>query len=138
MLRKLLLLLLALSLLLCAGCSAVPNGEETLPSESPEVPESTYSIPEELLGVWVSASAGERNMVETITFFADGTMTVELDYEGSDYGILYGSFYMAGNSIVCHISEGADPYDVTYEYRIDGRELYLTDDDGIAQYLRNS
>ena len=67
-----------------------------------------------------------------------GTVTVRLDYEGSLYGVLSGSFYVEGHSVVCHITEGASPYDVTYEYRVDGRELYLTDDDGVAHYLRNS
>ena len=136
--RKLLIFLAVLCRLLCAGCTTDPVIEETAVPSSFEMPESTFAVPEELVGIWVSATAGERNMIETITFSEDGTVTVRLDYEGSLYGVLSGSFYVDGHSVVCHITEGASPYDVTYEYRVDGRELYLTDDDGVAHYLRNS
>ena len=132
-----------LCLLLC-GCSgkaasnpADPQGSsasESIPQES-SVPES---IPQELPGVWVSASAGERNMIETITFGENGSLMVHLDYEGSDYSTVYGTYCIRDGKLVCDITEGATPFQVEYAFRIDGRELYLTDEDGEAHYLRNS
>lgn len=123
----------------------VACGEETLPSVSAEDTASTeestreiMTLPRELLGVWVSADEGERNMVETIIFFEDGSMTVELKYQGSDYGKLYGSCTLEGHRLICSITDGASPYTVEYEFRIDGRMLILTDDDGPAEYLRTS
>ena len=123
----------------------VACGEETLPSVSAENTASTeestreiMTLPRELLGVWVSADEGERNMVETISFFEDGSMTVELKYQGSDYGKLYGNCTLEGHRLICNITDGASPYTVEYEFRIDGRMLILTDDDGPAEYLRTS
>lgn len=124
-----------LCLLLC-GCSgqAVPQPTET---ES-RVSSAAEPIPQDLPGVWVSASAGERNMVETITFGDDGSLMVHLDYEGSDYSTVYGTYQIREGKLVCDITEGAAPFQVEYTFRIDGRELYLTDKDGEAHYLRNS
>lgn len=134
-------LLLSVFALFCfTGC-----GEEALPPVSAEDTASTevstqeiMTLPRELLGVWVSADEGERNMVETISFFEDGSMTVELKYQGSDYGKLYGSCTLEGHRLICSITDGASPYTVEYEFRIDGRMLILTDDDGPAEYLRTS
>ena len=134
-------LLLSVFALFCfIGC-----GEEALPPVSAEDTASTevstqeiMTLPRELLGVWVSADEGERNMVETISFFEDGSMTVELKYQGSDYGKLYGSCTLEGHRLICSITDGASPYTVEYEFRIDGRMLILTDDDGPAEYLRTS
>lgn len=134
-------LLLSVFALFCfTGC-----GEEALPPVSAEDTASTevstqeiMTLPQELLGVWVSADEGERNMVETISFFEDGSMTVELKYQGSDYGKLYGSCTLEGHRLICSITDGASPYTVEYEFRIDGRMLILTDDDGPAEYLRTS
>ena len=134
-------LILSVFALLCfAGC-----GEEALPPVSEAEPPSTASsteevmtLPQELLGVWVSADEGERQMVETISFYEDGSMTVELKYQGSDYGKLYGTCTLEGHRLICSITDGASPYTVEYEFRIDGRMLILTDDDGPAEYLRTS
>lgn len=141
MMRTLLLILTLLTLLLSAGCADGENS--TAPSSQTESiqtssTEEVMTLPQELIGVWVSADEGERDMIETITFYEDGSMTVELKYQGSDYGTLYGSCTPEGHRIICSITDGASPYTVEYEYRIDGRELILTDDDGPAHYLRTS
>lgn len=126
-----------LCLLLC-GCGAQaetpPTETDALPTES----SAAEPIPRELPGVWVSASAGERNMIETITFGENGSLMVHLDYEGSDYSTVYGTYCIWDGKLVCDITEGAAPFQVEYAFRIDGRELYLTDEDGEAHYLRNS
>lgn len=126
-----------LCLLLC-GCSAqaetTPTETDALPTES----SAAEAIPQDLPGVWVSASAGERNMIETITFGENGSLMVHLDYEGSDYSTVYGTYCIRDGKLVCDITEGATPFQVEYAFRIDGRELYLTDEDGEAHYLRNS
>ncbi len=131
--KRLMICLLCLLFLCGCGDPSVqePSFEETtLPVQE--------LIPPELCGVWVSADAGERNMVETITFGEDGSLMVHLDYEGSDYSTIYGTYTVERNTVFCDITGGTTPFQVEYDYRIDGRELYLTDSDGTAQYLRNS
>lgn len=135
--RYLLILLTLAALLLCVGCEKEITPTQPADSTAPSIGE-VMTLPQELLGVWVSADEGERDMVETISFFEDGSMTVELKYQGSDYGMLYGSCTLEGHRLICTITEGASPYTVEYEFRIDGRMLILTDDDGPAEYLRTS
>ena len=134
-------LILSVFALLCfAGCAeeALPPVSEAEPSSTAASTEEVMTLPQELLGVWVSADEGERQMVETISFCEDGSMTVELKYQGSDYGKLYGTCTLEGHRLICSITDGASPYTVEYEFRIDGRMLILTDDDGPAEYLRTS
>lgn len=133
--KRLIFCILCLSLLLCA-CARTPTPSDggTADTAAP----TELSIPQGLAGVWVSAHAGEWNMIETITFGEDGSLSVQLTYEGSDYQTIYGTYTVSGGTIFCDITEGTTPFQIEYTYRIDGRELYLTDEDGEAQYLRNS
>lgn len=136
--KRVLILPILLALLLIWGCG--DNAAERIdPSQTdPSLSQELMALPQELLGVWVSADEGERDMVETISFFEDNSLTVELKYQGENYGMLYGYCTIEGHRLTCHIQEGASPYTVEYEFRIDGRMLILTDDDGPAEYLRTS
>ena len=144
--KYILALILSLLLLLSTGCTAKnPSTATESSTDGPERAQESSSflqeeeeIPQELLGVWVSADEGEREMTESITFYENGSIVVELTYQKDYYGTLYGTFTVDGHYIYCDITEGTTPYQVTYGYRIDGRELYLSDDDGEAQYLRTS
>ncbi len=131
---KKLIVCLCLVLLLCAGCKTEP----TQPTTEPSVTTTTTAvlIPTELLGSWVSATGGELEMVETITFAEDGSISVSAVYQGTDAGTIYGTYTVAGHSIYCDITQGTTPFSVVYDFRIDGRELTLTDADGPAHYLR--
>jgi len=133
--KRLLITLLLLSVLLAPGCTGTQQMEPSAPPVS-EQPES--AIPQELPGVWTSASAGKLMMSETITFGEDGSLTVTGTYEGSDMGTIYGTYRVLGNTVFCDVTEGATPFKVSYAFHIDGRELVLTDDDGDATYLRTS
>lgn len=138
--KKLLLPILAL-LALLAGC-AKPPAETTAPSVTAEPTEETvFSAPQDLFGVWVSASEGELRMTETISFFEDGAMTVSIVYRGDNHGALSGTYSVEGDAIHCSVLESTDgtaPYTVDYRFAIDGRELTLQDADGEARYLRTS
>lgn len=131
------LLLLCLCLLLWAGCED-KNAQESSDNAQSDAPSTELVIDQALLGVWVSADEGERNMVESLYFYENGSIVIELLYEGDPYGTLYGSYTVDGHNLLCDITEGTTPYKVNYEYRIDGRMLTLTDDDGPANYLRTS
>ena len=141
--KKILLFGLSLSLLFLWACSNNAQNQsesdqasvnsEALPSSSQEV-----FLDEALFGVWASAHEGERGMVERLYFYESGELKIELDYEGSLYATLYGDYRVGDHSVLCSITEGASPYAVSYDYRIDGRTLILTDDDGPAEYLRTS
>lgn len=134
--KRILLILLILSVLCAAGCTQAPATEE---SAAPPVTEMTEGgIPQDLPGVWTSANAGKLMMSETITFGEDGSLMVTGTYEGSDMGTIYGTYRVVFNTIFCDITEGTTPFQVSYSFRIDGRELVLTDDDGDATYLRTS
>lgn len=125
--RRILPLLLPLLLLalLCAGC----RGTETPNAEA-------VGLPQDLIGTWVSADPGELDMVETLTFSQDGTLTVSCTFQGKDAGTVGGSCKIENGVLICDITEGASPYTVQYTFAVDGRELRLTDAEGTAQYLR--
>ena len=139
--------LLCCLLLLCVlfvGCETAADSAESstqIPSEeSQTLPAASGEpeIPQDLPGVWVSADAGKLMLSETITFGEDGSLTVSSTYQGSDAGTVYGTYRVEYNRILCSITGGTTPFDVSYQFRIDGRELILTDDDGEARYLRTS
>lgn len=139
--------LLCCLLLLCVlfvGCETAADSAESstqIPSEAPQtLPDASDEpeIPQDLPGVWVSADAGKLMLSETITFGEDGSLTVSGTYQGSDAGTVYGTYRVEYNRILCSITGGTTPFDVSYQFRIDGRELILTDDDGEAHYLRTS
>ena len=134
--KRWLCLILLLALLPMAGCAEAPVDETA--EASTTVSETVFSVPQDLPGVWVSADAGKLMLSETITFGEDGSLTVSGTYQGSDAGTVYGTYRVEYNRILCSITGGTTPFDVSYQFRIDGRELFLTDDDGEARYLRTS
>ena len=89
-----------------------------------------------LLGTWVNAGAYEegRDFVETMTIEAEGTVRVHLDYQGSPYADLTGSWTRSGNSLTFSMSDGSV---LVYEYSIDGRMLILTGNGKRMEFLRN-
>ena len=147
--KRFLIALVLLAVLCAAGCGTEtqdpaasgqnPIADRTQGDPAPSdasLPEE--GIPQELPGVWSSADAGKLMMSETITFGEDGDLTVTGTYQGGDMGTIYGTYRVVGNNIFCSITGGTTPYEVTYAFRIDGRTLVLTDDDGDATYLRTS
>ena len=138
--------LLCCLLLLCVllvGCetAAEPAKSTQAPSAAPQtLPTASdeLDIPQDLPGVWVSASEGQLMLTETITFYENGDLTVSGTYQGTDSGTIYGTYTVSDNQIFCDITAGTTPFKVTYTFCIDGRELILTDADGDAHYLRTS
>lgn len=124
--RRILPLLLLLALL-CTGCRSTetPNAE-------------AIGLPQDLIGTWVSADPGELDMVETIVFSEDGSFSVQCDYHGMDAGTISGDYVTEDDHLICNITAGTSPYTAEYTFRVDGRELVLTQDGSDAHYLRNS
>ena len=133
--KRVLPLFLAVLLLLTA-CGKKQKTPET--SGVPTVPSTQYGIPQDLPGVWVSADEGKLAMSETITFYENGEMEVFAVYRGEKTATIYGTYRVQFNTIFCDITVGTEPFSVSYSFRVDGRELTLTDDDGDAHYLRTS
>ena len=134
--KRWLCLILILGLLTAVGCSEAAPSESLEASSAP--PETVFSVPQDLPGVWVSASEGQLMLTETITFYENGDLTVSGTYQGSDSGTIYGTYYVDNDQIFCDITAGTTPFKVTYTFRIDGRELILSDAEGEAHYLRTS
>ena len=134
--KRWLCLILILGLLTAVGCSEAAPSESVEASSAP--PETVFSVPQDLPGVWVSASEGQLMLTETITFYENGDLTVSGTYQGSDSGTIYGTYYVDNDQIFCDITAGTTPFKVTYTFRIDGRELVLSDAEGEAHYLRTS
>lgn len=134
--KRWLCLILILGLLTAVGCSEAAPSESLEESSAP--PETVFSVPQDLPGVWVSASEGQLMLTETITFYENGDLTVSGTYQGSDSGTIYGTYYVDNDQIFCDITAGTTPFKVTYTFRIDGRELILSDAEGEAHYLRTS
>ena len=133
-----LILILLIAALLCTGCAAVA------PTEAPadaltEAPTAADSIPAELVGTWSSAHSGELDITESFTFNEDGTLSASAVSHGTQTQTVTGTFTVSGHTLTCEVTGGVSaPYTLVFDYRIDGRELYLTDADGESQFLRTS
>lgn len=132
--KKTLCLLLALltAALLLAGCTA---RKDAATAES-----AADGIPQDLVGVWVSANTGEDQIRETITFNDDGTMSVSAEYRGQDAGTISGTFTVKGSVLTCDIDRNASgAFTRVYTFAVDGRELTLDySEKGPVKYLRVS
>ncbi|MBR6825242.1 MAG: hypothetical protein IKM59_01710 [Oscillospiraceae bacterium] len=145
MMKKLLILCLLLSLLL-VGCGKKSTPVETgttAPAstedqgQSTALPETTPT-PANLIGTWRSLDPGELDIVETIELMEDGTVTVSCTYQGKDAGSIYGTYYIVNETLHCDMTSNNAPYIVEYRFELDGRELALHDDDGVAHYIKVS
>ena len=114
-----------LCLLLLCACSAAP--EPTQPAAD--------ALPQELVGSWVSAGNGD--LIETMTLAQDGTISVQCTFRGKDTGTIRGVWHADGQTLFTDIQEGTSPYQAEFIWTVDGRELTLTDDSGTACYVRN-
>lgn len=133
--KRVFAILMTLVILLCAGC-----GADQTPSTEASESESQIAaqLPRGLAGQWVSATTSDRGYSETITFEEDGSLTVSSLKDGVVEQTIYGTFYVKGDEIVFEITSGTTPYEDSFEYILDGRELYLIDNDVPAHYLRTS
>ncbi len=147
--KRYFVIFLMLSMLLCAGCTSegtknvkTTEASESATTQSADAPETAPSelvqLPRGLEGNWTSASVSDRGYSESITFFEDGTLSVSSLLNGTVQQTIYGTFHVDGDKIVYEITEGTIPYSGEYKYVLDGRELYLIDDDQPAHYLRTS
>ncbi len=135
--KRFLILLLILTCLLVGCSSDQPETSETT-AETTAEPAGPAQLPKGLEGNWTSATVSDRGYSESITFNADGSLVVESLKNGRVENSIYGKFTVEGNQIIFEITGGATPYKDYFEYSLDGRELYLIDDDGPAHYLRTS
>ena len=131
--KRIFIVIFILSCLL-VGCTST----QSEPTQATTVAAEDLQLPRGLEGNWTSATVSDRGYSESITFNADGSLLVESLKNGKVENTIYGKFYLEGNKIVFEITAGATPYKDYFEYTLDGRELYLTDDDGPAHYLRTS
>lgn len=136
--KKTLCLLLALltAALLLAGCAARKDAD----GDAATVESAADGIPQDLVGVWVSANTGENQIRETITFNDDGTMSVSAEYRGQDAGTISGTFTVKGSVLTCDIDRNASgAFTRVYTFAVDGRELTLDySEKGPVKYLRVS
>ena len=133
--KQILIVILILASL-CGCTKSVQTTAETAEATT-EAP-APAQLPQGLEGQWTSATVSDRGYSESITFNADGTLYVESLKNGKVETSIFGNFHIEGNQIIFEISDGATPYKDYFEYILDGRELYLIDDDGPAHYLRTS
>ena len=98
-------------------------------------PEQADALPQELVGSWVSAGNGD--LIETMTLAQDGTISVQCTFRGKDTGTIRGVWHADGQTLFTDIQEGTSPYQAEFIWTVDGRELTLTDDSGTARYVRN-
>ena len=97
--------------------------------------EQADALPQELAGSWVSAGNGD--LIETMTLAQDGTISVQCTFRGKDTGTIRGVWHADGQTLFTDIQEGTAPYQAEFIWTVDGRELTLTDDSGTARYVRN-
>ena len=117
---KRILCCLILLCLLLAGCQA--------PQEGPS-----------LLGIWVNVGqySEGRDFVETMTLRIDGTVTVNLEYQGSDYATLEGIWTAEHGSLTVDFSD-PNVWDRVYSYSLTDTTLTLSGDGKDVEYTRFS
>lgn len=138
---KKILILMILAALLLTGCGKKnsPPVETVDPhAQSTASTAETSPIPPMLIGTWRSLDPGELDMVETIEFSEDGSISVNCTYQGADAGTIYGTYYIDGEILHCDMTANGSPYIVDYRFLIDGRELTLQDSDNPAHYIKVS
>lgn len=138
--KRLLILLILLTLLLTAcGKPETPtvNTEEPTQSQAAQITE-TEAVPPMLIGAWRSLDPGELDMVETIEFFEDGSISVNCTYQGQDAGTIYGTYTIINGMLHCDMTANDAPYIIDYQFLIDGRELILINEDREANYIKVS
>ena len=87
-------------------------------------PEQADALPQELAGSWVSAGNGD--LIETMTLAQDGTISVQCTFRGKDTGTIRGVWHADGQTLFTDIQEGTAPYQAEFIWTVDGRELTLT------------
>ena len=114
--KRLLVCLALLSLLLSACGEAVPAA--TVSTEAPAPA---------LVGVWVNAGqySEGRDFVETLTLREDGTVTVDLQYQGKPYASLEGRWTARGDSLSVDFTD-PNTKDRVYRYAVTGTTLTLS------------
>lgn len=138
--KKVICLLLAVLVLLVAGCTAKPQPTpETQPpqTELPTQPKQ-FSDDPDIAAVWVNGGTtpdGEE-YVETMTLLEDGRAIVSMQYQGSDYESLFGT-YTALNSVLTVFIDDEVPYQQTYQYELDANVLTLYDSEKTVTYRRS-
>lgn len=138
--KRLLILLILLTLLLTAcGKTEAPtvNTEDPTQSQAAQITE-TEAVPPMLIGAWRSLDPGELDMVETIEFFEDGSISVNCTYQGQDAGTIYGTYTVTNGMLHCDMTANDAPYIIDYQFLIDGRELTLINEDREANYIKVS
>lgn len=76
-----------------------------------------------LRGTWTSSMSSRDT---SITFSSSG----EVELEQGDF-VLSGSYAVSNNVIVLNVSdENDDMYQITMKYKIDGKKLYLVNENG--------
>ena len=90
-----------------------------------------------LTGVWVNAGqySEGRDFVETLTLSEDGTVTVHLEYQGSDYATLTGSWTVSDGILNVDFTD-PNTRDRVYTYALTDTTLTLTGDGKDVEYAR--
>ena len=135
---KRLFILFLICTLLFVGCDSEETETTTTQPTGESEEGQLVQLPRGLEGEWMSASDGERGYTEMITFNSDYTLVVKSLKDGVVQQTIYGTFRIDGDMIIYDINEGTSPYSGEFKYIIDGRELYLIDNDEPAHYLRTS
>ena len=71
-------------------------------------PEQADALPQELAGSWVSAGNGD--LIETMTLAQDGTISVQCTFRGKDTGTIRGVWHADGQTLSRTFGEGTSPY----------------------------
>lgn len=135
--KRMITAVLLIAMLLC-GCTA-NNAEK--PKQQPEesaTQQESHITDNPLLGTWINTGTYENGGAyeEILTVCDDGTVIVTLNYQGTYYTTLTGTYVLAANCFSVTIDSVDEPFSTDYHYAVDGRQLTLTDFKGTYTYLR--
>lgn len=126
-----------MAFLLAAGCS-VTAPDQTQPTEQPETQPKIFSDDPAIAAVWINAGqySEGREFVETMTLLEDGKAVIHMDYQGSDYETLHGT-YTALQGVLTVSINADEPYQKIYQYELDANILTLYGNDKTVTYRRS-
>lgn len=129
---KRILIFLMLSAVLLAGCTT-QTAQPTEPTETAQLDEQLV-----LVGSWRNEGqySEGHEFVETMTLDRGGVCTIHLEYQGSDYQTLEGTYIVSDGMLYTALDDNGGTVNRNFKYTLDGDTLLLESANKEVTYLR--
>lgn len=142
--KNIVCVLLVLLVLSFFGCGTQTQEETTLSetTQTTQQPAETqpahFTDDPQIAAVWINSGqySDGHDFIETMSLLSDGSAMIHMDYQGSDYETLFGT-YTARQGVLTVYIEADEPYQRQYQYELDANILTLYGQDKTVVYRRS-